>query len=1043
MMESTDMTHSKEQSWEGFSLSRQQERLIARFGRQRLGYATAVVALTGDLREDILTEALNELANEQELLRTGYRNVLGDDGTVLMVIQDPAPILLERTDAATDDVIAADIQEYSRLNCIDDAEPLKARLYRQTPNRHTLVLALPRPSLDQRSIANLIQQLRQHYARLLGQAEIDPTPIVQYADFAQWQRDEPERGDQAALLDEWKERWRQVRAPHLPLALKSDDPTQNQRELVLSEQTEAALRALAQRLDVDLNPLLLAGWQLALWRVSGQPEQWLTVGHRPSRPFAELQTALGLFETTLPCVCRFEPTQSLADFIRHCAEAVGQAALIHESIPAGPLTPEAALPGDIGFTWVETDRHEAKGLCWADESPSLSNEPFKLELVVRAADRLRLTLRYQRAGFKTEGIEAVAQALTATLNAFAADASKNLTAFPLLTEAGGRALIDRLNPHADPGPADCWHRSFSRQAAATPDAAALIFRDREWSYAELDSDSNRLARHLAARGVKPGDTVGLMMDRSDQAIRALLAIHKAGAAYLPLDTRLPPHRLDAMLTQSRPALILCATRLEPLADLTLPVVALDAEAADIDAQAPTAPELAVSADDPAYVLYTSGSTGEPKGVRVGHGRLFRYAQGIIDRADLTTGLRYLSVGPLYTDLGNTSLFPALMTGGAIDLAPFSRIEEAQELIGYMAERHYDVLKLTPSHLASLFALCDDPAALMPDRTLILGGEMLSWGMLRLFRSFAGGCRIFNHYGPTETCVGVVAQAVESDEYANLASTVPLGRPMNHARCYVVDEAGRPLPLGVPGELYIGGSTVAEGYVKPEEAGASRFMPDPWSREPGACLYRSGDRVRYLPDGTLECLGRVDRQLKIRGFRVEPGEIEATLRGHERVIDACVVESGESGSAHLVAYVVLDDGQSGEADWLRDHLAGYLPDFMLPKPIVSIPRFPLTPAGKVDLRNLPDPDSVASAQQADFIAPRTDTERAVAEIFKALLLLNQVGSTDDFFDVGGHSLIATKLVAEIRKTFGIRFNLRSVFMDSTVAGISRQIDTQPS
>ena len=401
----------------------------------------------------------------------------------------------------------------------------------------------------------------------------------------------------------------------------------------------------------------------------------------------------------------------------------------------------------------------------------------------------------------------------ATLQALLKTPQAMLDRFPLMTDDETRILIENTHNALSSSPAlGCWYHTFSRQASQTPDAPALKYNSRIWRYAELDAFTNQLARHLLNNGVEQGAAVGLMLERSDLALAAIIAIHKAGACYVPLDPQLPQQRMEIILKQTRPALMLVAQAQHRQAQLTLPVMALDEQWNDISVLDDSALPFTASADSLAYVLYTSGSTGEPKGVKIAHHQLQNYVSGIIERAELGAALTYLSIVPITTDLGNTTLFPALVTGGCIDISPFTHAEDIQEQIRYMEQSEYDVLKLTPSHMASLFALADTPARLMPGKALLLGGEVLSWGMWRLFNDFANGCRIYNHYGPTETCVGAIAQQVASDKYARLASTVPLGTPLPHARCYVVDPHGALLPVGVAGEQHPAAETLQVGMA---------------------------------------------------------------------------------------------------------------------------------------------------------------------------------------------------------------------------------------
>lgn len=1018
-----------ENNWEGFSLSFQQQQLIKQTTRNSPQYFSATYSLSGSLDPNRLIAALSTLINEHEILRTSFRNVLGENSDVLMVINDPYQPELIMADGEPSDVNPFNEEEAASACASPTARerPLKAALYRITADRHTLVISLPTASLDYASADAMMAALSRLYAGEAGTS----SPIVQYADFAQWQREDFPPQTTITHVEP-------IPSLRLPLEFKSDSQDWQCRPITLTMETQSQLQALATENALSLRALLYACWSAALWRIAEYPDRFVLSTNLAGRPFAELQQALGRFEYAVHTIAQPNADMTLLQFAEHC-----QQALRLSEQQDGRQPGDVHSAGEIGYQFFNAaSAIETPLLHWENRTAIPVPEHCRLSLQVNAGERFHLVLLIQQGVFDAAGIATIEQAFRATLQALLKTPQAMLDRFPLMTDDETRILIENTHNALSSSPAlGCWYHTFSRQASQTPDAPALKYNSRIWRYAELDAFTNQLARHLLNNGVEQGAAIGLMLERSDLALAAIIAIHKAGACYVPLDPQLPQQRVEIILKQTRPALMLVAQAQHRQAQLTLPAMALDEQWNDISVLDDSALPFTASADSLAYVLYTSGSTGEPKGVKIAHHQLQNYVSGIIERAELGAALTYLSIGPITTDLGNTTLFPALVTGGCIDISPFTHAEDIQEQIRYMEQSEYDVLKLTPSHMASLFALADTPARLMPGKALLLGGEVLSWGMWRLFNDFENGCRIYNHYGPTETCVGAIAQQVASDKYARLASTVPLGTPLPHARCYVVDPHGALLPVGVAGELYIGGETVACGYVQSAEDQRPRFIADPWSPRSNARLYRSGDKVRRLPDGSLEFLGRIDRQLKIRGFRVEPAEIESTLRKHAEVLDSCVVEQGESGSAHLLAYVVLQSGDNGNADWLREHLAAYLPDFMIPSQIVSLSRFPLNYNGKVDHRMLPAPDTLIAANADDYVAPQSETEKSVAAIFHKLLLANRVGIHDDFFDIGGHSLIATKLVAQIRSTFDIPFNLRSVFMDATVAGLSRNIDEQ--
>ena len=1037
-------------AWEGFRLSRQQDRLWTLQSGGSAPAAMAGASLHGVLDEAAFAAAATDLIERHEILRTSVKPVLGGASSALMVINPPYPaqigqLDLRALDEAEQESRIADFIHSQREAPADPATPHPVRftLFRRGETHHVLIVTATRYVLDPASGINLIEALAQGYAARAGRAAEAESSLVQYPDFAQWQHDSREEQSGTGLFSGWRQAAREAPPLRLPLEYATRRRQTAELRWTVPAATTAALAKLASERNTELRIVVQACWHAALWQIGGRPERLVVETGFPGRPFAELDKAIGAFESHGPIVQEVPAAATLDALILSLADLHGRALADADSLPLVPeANPSQSLP-HLGFSWTEQpDRIDAGGLAVSEIWSEAPGEPFKLELdAVAEGGILRLAVRHEVDGFAEAGIEAVAGALRAMIDAAARSPEALVDEVEILAPEVAEASIAQWNPPAPTlGLPDCWHRAFTECAARTPDAPALSFESRDWSYGELDRFTNRMARALRRRGVTRGDRVALLLERSDLAIATMIAVAKAGAAFVPIDPLLPARRREVILAKVEPRLLVTETESNPRDCGVAERLLVDADRAQIEAEEDLPVEDEVAGSDLAYVMFTSGSTGAPKGVAIEHRQLVHYVDGVVQRLAVHGPARYIALGTIATDLGNTAIFPALCTGGSLDIVPMSISSDAQALTSYLAQRRYDVMKITPSHLAALFAIADAPAGLMPSQALVLGGEALSWGWLRLFRSFAT-CRIFNHYGPTETCVGVLCGEIVSDELGTLASTAPLGRPLAHARAYIVDGRGRPVPLGVSGELWIGGETVARGYLDNEAETEKRFAEDPWAVRSGGRIYRTGDHVRQLPDGTIEFLGRIDRQVKVRGFRVELGEIEAVLRQHEQVKASLVIEAGESGSAHLAAYVIAADGSSGMADWLRPYLEERLPDFMVPPDIVSLARFPLTAAGKVDVSLLPDPAALRAATRTGFTEPRTDTERAVAAIFADLLLAEQVGAEDDFFDIGGHSLLATRLLARLRSTFPVNIGLRTVFEDATVAGLAAAIDSK--
>lgn len=1034
----TDLTP---QAWDGFRLSRQQERVL---GLARNGFSNRTIAgarIEGKINKVLLSHALHDVVNAHESLRTVYRQVLGENSTLLMVIEEPKDIAIAAM-AGDDEVMAAYVlAERVRERDVSAALPLRAVLFDHGDDRHTLVLSAARMSVDTVSVEIFLRDLQQAYAARLADQAWERDDIVQYADFAQWQSEQAAPSErQKELAAERDAQLAELAPLHLPLELNSTDPRCEELRWTVPAALVNQLRERAQHHEGGLRTVLLTGWFAALWHASGRPERIAVDATLVRRPFEELAGSVGCFECPMPAFAAISETTSLSDLLRVVDLELDVLEQTDEALLSTVQHGARRIPS---FSFLEHKAFSDRAALpisgiWTDAA----SDTGKLGLAAEAyGDTLTLKLRYQALGMADGGASALQTCLQATLTALGEDSGQLVQSMAMLGHAAGLAVIAQTNPEQAPQtPGAHWHQLVEQVAQRMPQANALRFETRRWTYRELDLAANRLANELIARGVSAGTLVGLHLERSDVAIIAMLAIAKAGGAYVPIDPALPAKRQGQIFAEA--ALQYVVTRAETMSDLPAgtDAIVVDAELSVCAARSGDVPRVKTVAASPAYVLFTSGSTGVPKGVVVGHGQLVAYLDGVLDRLELKGAIDSVALGSLATDLGNTALFPALTSGGELLVIAPEVSADAQALAAQLSGEHYDLMKITPSHLASVFAVADSPEKVLPRQRLVLGGEPFSWGWFNLFQGFAGDCKIFNHYGPTETTVGVLCGQTTSNALADLASTVPLGQPMRNARAYVLDPQQRPLPYGVPGELWIGGSTVANGYLSQREGQAERFFADPFSQATGARMYRSGDRVRHLPDGSIEFLGRIDRQVKVRGFRVELGEIEAVMRQHPRVTASLAIEAGESSATHIVGYLVDAEGSRGAAEWLRTFMAELLPDFMIPTHFVALDRFPLTTAGKIDAAMLPEPGSVGEGAQP-YVEPRTPTEAKVADIVAELLLLKRVGADDDFFDIGGHSLLATQLIAQLRKAFQIELKLRSLFERSTVSELAELIDTR--
>ena len=1006
-------------SEQGFRLSPQQRRLWQRGGGGASFRARGVVAVSGSVDPEVLDRAVERLIERHEILRTTYSRPSGVSVPLQVVRESLGP-------ARSDNGQAPELD-------LESGPVLGVALARADAGANGTVLRLELPALsaDTRTVANLLGELARAYA-----GETENTDALQYADVAEWANELEETDDERARGGQafWQERLPTGPASEaLPfLARPSDDgsfaPTT--RETTLDREVADGLRNATRERGSSMESLLLTCWWIALRRLGGSQDAPIGVV-LDGRTEPDLEPALGLFARVaplpgvLPADVSFEEAEAgvrgLLAEAREWQDAAPQdfrPSVLFELTPAG----REQASGEVTFTLVEVDA---------------VTEPFVLKLrVTESGDELRLALSYDTRSVSTEEAERLAAHLE-TLVRSALESPQ--TQVGDLDLQGEGELAQLVGTTVDWGPSRTIHALFEEAAQRTPDADAAVCGGERLSYRELDRRADALAARLVEAGVGRGDVVGLCVERSIGMVVGLLGVLKASAAYLPLSPEHPGLRLAQQLDVTRARVVVTQPGLLPeLPDFDGERLELRDDQAGETEGGDAAQRLPGDPNGTAYVISTSGSTGVPKAVAVSHTSLVNYASFICERLRAhEEPLTFATVSPLGVDLGYTSLFPSLVSGGCLHVIPTEVSTDGADFARYLADNEVDVLKIVPSHLQALL----DGGEVAPRRFLILGGEAFPRALARRLRELVGdGCRLVNHYGPTETTVGSLTFGLDDDQTfdADGDGTVPIGRPIANTRISIVDERGRPVPVGVPGELEIGGAGVARGYVGLPEQTAERFLEDPSAGEAGDRVYRTGDLARILPDGNVEFLGRRDDQVKIRGYRVELGEIEAALDRHPDVRTSVVVVREETpGDKRVVAWFVPAGGAKPSASELRAHLRLTLPEHMLPASFTPLDVLPQTSSGKVDRRALEAREPVAQQTASDVhVAPRTPLEARMAELWEDVIGVNPVGATDDFFELGGHSLLALRLFSEIEKRFGRRLPLTSLFEGATVADLAQ-------
>ncbi|MFI2352996.1 non-ribosomal peptide synthase/polyketide synthase, partial [Streptomyces sp. NPDC019443] len=1005
------------------------------------------VHLTGDVDLAALGAALDAVVTRHEVLRT--RLVVGADGVAHQVIDLPTSVPLPVVDVSG---CVRPQKEADRLVGKDGLTPfdlargplVRATLVRLAPDEHVLALAMHHVVFDEWSDRVLRRELSALYEAFRA-GEANPlTPLaVQYADVAAWQR----RWLSGDVLEGQLGYWTEQLAQNLVLELPTDRPRPLVRStegavtrFTVAPETAEALRVLSREHGSTMFMTLLAGFNVLLGRY-GDTDDVALGTPVAGRSLAETEDLIGFFVNTLVMRTDLSDNPSFTELLGRVREtALG--AYAHQDLPFDRLVDALVTERDrsrtplfdVMFSYVPEEPGEggpASGDTAAEVDTGDSEPiPVKFDLVLTLADEdglLTGELQYSTALFDATTARRMTGHLVTLLDAVAADPDRHIGELPLLPRAERHQLVHEWNDTAaELPPAGGLHELIAAQAAATPDVVAVVAGEHSLTYSALTARASRLAHYLRQAGVGPESVVALCLDRGADMAVATLAVWQAGAGYLPLDPAYPLERLQFMVADSGAAVLLghetVAAGLAADAGLET-VLWLDDPAAwtDLAAMSATPPRVRVLPDQLAYIIYTSGSTGRPKGVHVPHRGVTTLAEAMRPLLHAGPGDRVLGFASFSFDASVWEVVMALPTGATLTVAQAQDRTPPERLTSLMRRQAVSLSFMTPSVLEVLSA--DE----LPDlATVLVGGERVEAGLTERWRD---RLRLLNVYGPTETTIATTAGEVEAD------GTPPIGTPYVNERVYVLDQWLNPVPVGVAGELFIGGAGVTRGYGGRGALTAERFLADPFAAD-GSRMYRSGDRARRLADGRLEFIGRADNQVKVRGFRIEPGEIETVLTDHPGVRTAVVTAYGSSTERKLVAYLVPADMAEGmpPVAELREFVGEHLPKFMVPAVFTEMAGMPMTRSGKIDRGALPAPDGTRAVAAGSYVAPRTDVERILAEAWAQVLGLDQVGVEDNFFDLGGDSIISIRVVARARE-YGVHVTAAQLFDHQTVAALA--------
>jgi len=1007
--------------------------------------------LRGKLDVPTFERSLNDLIARHESLRTRFVEVDGSPRTVIeptcrieLVRIDLSRVPPEQHEAEATRVVTEFAQRPFDLGV---APLMRVALLRLAPELHVFCFVLDHIIADGLSLGILGLDFHALYtAHAAGSAPRLRPLTVQYADYAEWDR----RWLAAGTLERQLAFWKRELAGSLPvLQLPTDRPrprlqTHNgsQVRLTLEPAFVASVKAAARSENVTLFMLLLSVMQVLLHRYTGEED--LPVGSAvANRNRPEVDGVVGFFANNIVLRGNVGGNPTVRELLRRVRETALNA-YAHQDMPFDLLVNALVSRRDLEHSPLFQVMFVLNSTPMSKlDLPGLKGEPllfeagtsrFELSLdMFDTPEGLKVHLEYNTDLFEKASMERLLAHYCRLLEGFIADRDQRIGDVPMLTESEGAQILGEWNRTAAPFASQATvHELFEAQAAGSADAPAVRCGSKSLSYRQLNQRANQLARHLRQLGVGADTLVGLSMDRSVEMVVGMLGILKAGGAYVPLDPGFPRERIELMVRDAALDIVVTQESLEK----TLPgdrarKVCIDADWAEIERQERTNLAPIAGASSLAYVIYTSGSTGTPKGVQLEHRAVVNFLESMHREPGIGAHDRLLAVTTLSFDIAGLEIFGPLTSGGSTIVAERSTALDGIRLAELIDSADVTVLQATP---ATWRVLLESGWTGKADLKMLCGGEALPRDLADRLLSLGG--ELWNMYGPTETTIWSLVERVLPGEVHP-----GIGRPIANTQVYILDAARRPVPVGVPGELYIGGAGLARGYLRRPELTHERFLDDPFSASPAARMYRTGDLARWRADGTVQCLGRADHQVKIRGYRIEPGEIEAALAKHTDVAQTVVVARADStGEQRLVAYLIARQGVTLDPADLRKFLAQDLPEYMVPSSYVALDQFPLTPNGKVDRKALPDPGTSTLVVSTSYAAPSNETEAAVASIWQEVLNIPRVGRNDNFFDLGGHSLLVVQVQSRIQKLLSRVLPIVEFFQHPTVATLAARLSS---
>jgi amino acid adenylation domain-containing protein len=1005
------------------------------------------IQLQAVLNIEALQTAIQHLVKRHPVLRTSFDLSSFKEPLQLVHQKVNVPLYLEDwrhlSDSEQTEALNSWFETEKSTNFAWTRPPLlKFQVHHRTEEKFQFTFCFHHAILDGWSVACLFTELFQCYCALLAGQEMPSEPQItsSFRDFVDLERRELASVESC---DFWINKIKNVALTRLPRWQTSNQAKQNHsgvQEVVISPKTSEGLKRLADSAGVPLKSVLLAAHLRVLSLLSGESVVLTGLVSNGRVEEKDGERVLGLFLNTLPFTLEL-PRGTWTDLVKQTFAAEREL-LPFRRYPLAELQQILNRENLFETIFNYTHFHVYQNVFSLDNVQIIDEVFFEETNFALVANfgldsinsSVLLMLEYKTAEFCQEQIKAISSYYAKTLELMATQALARYEFLSLLSDQEQSKLLLEWNNTQVNYPKDvCLHQLFEATVERTPLAPAVEFADQQLTYRELNHRANQLAHYLRSLGVKPEVKVGICVERSLSMVIGLLGILKAGGAYIPLDPAYPSERLAFILEDAQaPVLLTQANLVEGISQHKGKVVCLDADWSLIVQQSQENLCCDVTTDNLAYVIYTSGSTGKPKGVQIPHGALSNFLQAMRQTPELTEQDTLLAVTTISFDIAALEFFLPIIVGGRLVIISREIASDATQLSAKMADSKATVMQATPATWQLLMA-----AGWQGNHSLkiLCGGEALPRHLANQLLDKCGS--VWNMYGPTETTIWSSACLVATD-----SSTVPISHPIANTQFYILDQHGQLVPVGVPGELHIGGQGLARGYLNRPLLTAQKFIPNPFSDKLGTRLYKTGDKARYLPSGEIEYIGRIDYQVKLRGFRIELGEIEAVINQHPSVTETVVIDREDiPGHKRLVAYLVLERSQILEPNQLRSFLKQQLPEYMIPSAFVELEALPLTPNGKVDRRALPVPESAVITPGETYVAPRTPIEEVLAGIWTEVLGVNGFGIDDNFFELGGHSLLAIQVISRLREAFQIELPLSYLFESPTIAGCAKKIETK--